>query len=105
MNVFAIVNPLSGAGADPDVAAERVALLTKRFDAEGVTATVQVTERRHHATDLARRALATGASIVIAWGGDGTINEVASVVAGSVSAMGGVPAGSANGFAGGLGPP
>jgi YegS/Rv2252/BmrU family lipid kinase len=99
MNVFAIVNPLSGAGADPDVAAERVALLTERFTAEGVDAVVQLTERRHHATDLARQAIASGASIVIAWGGDGTINEVASIVARSGSAMGVIPAGSGNGFA------
>jgi len=105
MNVFAIVNPLSGAGADPDVAAERVALLTERFATEGVAGTVHLTERRHHATDLARAAVASGAAIVIAWGGDGTINEVASVVAGSGSAMGVIPAGSGNGFAHELGLP
>jgi len=105
MNVFAIVNPLSGAGADPDVAAERVALLTERFAAEGVDAIVHLTERRHHATDLARTAIASGASIVIAWGGDGTINEVASVIDGSGRAMGVIPAGSGNGFARELGLP
>jgi len=94
MNVFAIVNPLSGAGADPDVAAERVALLTERFAAEGVDAIVHLTERRHHATDLARTAIASGASIVIAWGVDG-----------SGRAMGVIPAGSGNGFARELGLP
>jgi diacylglycerol kinase (ATP) len=105
MNVVAIVNPLSGAGADPDVAAHRVALLRERFAADGVTGAVHLTERRHHATELARRAVATAASIVIAWGGDGTINEVASIVAGSPSAMGVIPAGSGNGFAHELGLP
>jgi YegS/Rv2252/BmrU family lipid kinase len=105
MNVFAIVNPLSGAGADPDVAAERVALLTERFATERVAGAVRLTERRHHATDLARAAIAGGASIVIAWGGDGTINEVASIVAGSGVAMGVIPAGSGNGFARELGLP
>src|SRR5919198_730696 len=105
MNVFAIVNPLSGAGADPDVAAERVALLRECFAAEGVAGAVHLTERRHHATDLARTAITSGAAIVIAWGGDGTINEVASVVAGSASAMGVIPAGSGNGFAHELGLP
>src|ERR687888_228995 len=105
MNVFAIVNPLSGAGADPDVAAERVALLRECFAAEGVAGAVHLTERRHHATDLARTAITSGAAIVIAWGGDGTINEVASVVAGSESTMGVIPAGSGNGFARELGLP
>src|SRR3954453_13393568 len=105
MNVFAIVNPLSGAGADPGVAAQRVALLTERFVAEGLRGAVHLTERPRHAIDLARAAIASGASVVIAWGGDGTINEVASVVAGSGRALGGIPAGSGNGFAPELGLP
>jgi diacylglycerol kinase (ATP) len=105
MNVVAIVNPLSGAGADPDVAAERVALLTERFGAADLAASVHLTERRHHATDLARSAIARGVDMVIAWGGDGTINEVASVVSGSGAAMGVIPAGSGNGFARELGLP
>jgi YegS/Rv2252/BmrU family lipid kinase len=105
MNVVAIVNPLSGAGADPDVAARRVALLKDRFAAEGFVAAVHVTERRHHATQLARAAMSEGAALVIAWGGDGTINEVASVVAGSETALGVIPAGSGNGFARELGLP
>src|SRR3954447_1991623 len=105
MNVFAIVNPLSGAGADPGVAAQRVALLTERFVAEGIRGAVHLTERPRHAIDLAHAALASGASVVIAWGGDGTINEVASVVAGSGRALGVIPAGSGNGFARELGLP
>src|SRR3982751_4154144 len=105
MNVFAIVNPLSGAGADPGVAAARVALLTDRFAAEDIRGAVHLTERPRHAIDLARAAMASGASIVIAWGGDGTINEVASVVAGSGRALGVIPAGSGNGFARELGLP
>ena len=105
MNVVAIVNPLSGAGADPDTAARRVALLEDRFASDGVNGSVHLTERRHHATELARDAIAGGAGMVIAWGGDGTINEVASVVAGSGRAMGVIPAGSGNGFARELGLP
>src|SRR5437667_122349 len=36
LDVFAIVNPLAGAGANPDIAATRVALLNRRFQAAGV---------------------------------------------------------------------
>ena len=105
MDVFAIVNPLSGAGANPLIAAERAALLTQRFAATGITGTVHLTERRGHAAELAQSAVALGARTVLAWGGDGTINEVGSVVAGTSSALGIVPAGSGNGFAAELGVP
>lgn len=105
MDVFAIVNPLSGAGANPDVASERVALLMQRFAAAGITGTVHRTERRGHAAELAAVAVAQGARAILAWGGDGTINEIGNVVAGTASALGIVPAGSGNGFAGELGVP
>jgi YegS/Rv2252/BmrU family lipid kinase len=100
MDVFAIVNPLSGAGANPGIAAERVALLTGR----GIT-DVHLTEHRGHAAELALTAVALGARTVLAWGGDGTINEIGSVVAGTSSALGIIPAGSGNGFAAELGVP
>jgi diacylglycerol kinase (ATP) len=105
MDVFAIVNPLSGAGANPDVAAGRVALLTARFAATGITGVVHVTGHRGHAAELAAAAVANGARTVLAWGGDGTINEIGSVVAGTSAALGIVPAGSGNGFAAELGIP
>jgi YegS/Rv2252/BmrU family lipid kinase len=105
MDVFAIVNPLSGAGANPDVAAGRVALLTQRFAAAGITGVIHLTERRGHAAELASVAIARGARSVLAWGGDGTINETGTVVAGTSTALGIVPAGSGNGFAAELGVP
>jgi len=105
MDVFAIVNPLSGAGANPDVAAGRVALLTERFAASGTDGSVHLTRHRGHAAELATQAVAQGARIVLAWGGDGTINEIGSIVAGTSSALGIVPAGSGNGFAAELGVP
>ena len=104
-DVFAIVNPLSGAGANPDVAATRVALLTRRFGAAGLSGEVHLTERRRHAAELAAWAVARGVHTVLAWGGDGTINEVASVLAGTAVTLGIVPAGSGNGFANELGVP
>jgi YegS/Rv2252/BmrU family lipid kinase len=105
MDVFAIVNPLSGAGANPHVAAERVALLRARFAAAGISGSVHLTERRGHAAALASAALAEGARTILAWGGDGTINETGGVVAGTSAALGIVPAGSGNGFAAELGVP
>jgi len=97
--IVAIVNPLSGAGANPDAAGRRIAFLESRFTAAGVAGRVHLTERGGHARELARSAMDAGASLVIAWGGDGTINEVASTLAGSQLPLGIIPAGSGNGFA------
>ena len=47
--------------------------------------------------------IAAGAGTVVAWGGDGTINEVAAEVAAAGVILGVVPGGSGNGFARGLG--
>jgi len=98
-DVVAIVNPLSGAGARPDVARRRVTLLADRISAAGLRGDVHLTERGGHARELARRALDAGAALVVAWGGDGTINEIASTLAGSTTPLGIIPAGSGNGFA------
>jgi len=103
--IVAIVNPFSGAGATPGVAEARVALLTARFGAAGVSSTVYLTERPYHAGEMARAAVASGARMVIAWGGDGTINEVGTSLAGSGAVLGIIPAGSGNGFASELGIP
>lgn len=51
------------------------------------------TERRGHGEELARRAAAAGRPLVLAWGGDGTYNEVARGLVGSESAMGVLPGG------------
>lgn len=48
------------------------------------------------ATDLARRAVAQGAEVAFALGGDGTLREVAAGLLGSDVALGPLPAGTAN---------
>ena len=103
--IVAIVNPLSGAGASRGVAEARVALLNARFDAARVHGSVHLTERRFHAGELARDAVQRGTKLVIAWGGDGTINEVGTALAGTGVILGIIPAGSGNGFASELGLP
>ena len=66
---------------------------------------MRLTEGPGHALELARQAVAARASLVCAWGGDGTVNEVARAVAGTGTALGIVPMGSGNGLARELGLP
>ena len=63
--------------------------------AHGDPAEVFVTERRATRASSRRRRVRRGARLVMAWGGDGTINEVASALAFGDVPLGIVPAGSA----------
>jgi YegS/Rv2252/BmrU family lipid kinase len=62
----------------------------------GMRPEVADTARRGHAADLARDAARQGVPMVVAAGGDGTIAEVAAGLAGSDSALGVLPLGTAN---------
>ena len=68
---------------------------------------VQVVHTSHagQATELARRGVADGAEVVVAMGGDGTVNEVVNGLAGSSVPLGLVTGGKTNVFARGLGVP
>lgn len=103
--VHAIINPISGAGADPDVARRRIAMVEAAAAQRGIEARIFLTERGGHAGALARQAADAGCASVIVWGGDGTVNEAGSALIGSSSTLGLVPAGSGNGLAAALGVP
>ena len=60
---------------------------------------VAETSRRGHATRLALGAAADGVDVVVALGGDGTLNETANGLAGTATALGVLPGGSTNVFA------
>jgi diacylglycerol kinase (ATP) len=100
-----IINPISGTGRRPRVAQERAALAAGLLETYGVEGTVRLTEGPGHAADLAREARTRGAAVVVAWGGDGTVNEVGSVLAFGETSLAIVPAGSGNGLARELGIP
>jgi YegS/Rv2252/BmrU family lipid kinase len=97
-----IINPISG-GASPREARARAQLALAVVDAHGDPVEVLMTEAVGHARELAKAAVRRGARLVLAWGGDGTINEVASALAFDDVPLGIVPAGSGNGLARELG--
>ncbi len=63
------------------------------------------TEARGHATELCREAAHEGYDVVVAFGGDGTVNEAANGLIGSPTPLTCLPGGSANVFAKMLGIP
>ena len=74
--------------------------LQGRFEVDAVD-----TEARGHATELCREAAHEGYDIVVAFGGDGTVNEAANGLLGSPTPLCCLPGGSANVFAKMLGIP
>ncbi len=99
--IAVIVNDSAGAGHD-DARAEGV---RTQFASHGVHATVTLADGGQAVIAAARAALAGGAPVVVAGGGDGTINAVASVLAGTGVAFGVLPMGTLNHFAKDLGIP
>ena len=108
--VHIIINPISGPKRR-GTGAERVDVATRTLERMGANGEIRVTERGGHAHELSLEAVASGADLVIGWGGDGTINEVARALvqrddaAGPAPALGIIPGGSGNGLARELGIP
>src|SRR3954452_19404262 len=105
MSIVVIINPISGAGADTDARERRIAIVEREAARRGRSATIHVTERPGHAREMASSSAASGAELVVVWGGDGTINEAGAALLGSDTTLGIVPAGSGNGLAAALGLP
>lgn len=90
-----ILNPISGTTAKAGIPK----LIEQHLDHEIFTHEVLFTEYPGHATELAREAQMSGADIVVAVGGDGTINEVARSLTHTSTALAILPCGSGNGLA------
>jgi diacylglycerol kinase family enzyme len=93
--IAVIVNAGAGQGYDPSWHAR----LGERFASHGLEADIILAVDANHLMAAARAALAAGASLVVAGGGDGTVNAVASVVLDSGAVFGVLPMGTLNHFA------
>src|ERR1700727_2019016 len=65
--------------------------LRGRYEVEAID-----TDSRDHATELSREAAGEGYDVVVAFGGDGTVNEAANGLAGSDTPLTCLPGGRAN---------
>jgi diacylglycerol kinase family enzyme len=99
--IAVIINGGAGSGHDEQAATE----LRSRFAAHGLDAAVTLAKSGEEMIETARKAVSDGVQIVVAGGGDGTINAVASAVAGTGTAFGVLPLGTLNHFAKDLGVP
>lgn len=106
MKIAIVINPASGRrGRRIGEGDARIALARRTLKALGLDAEVALTREPGHGSELSAAFLAAGADLIVAWGGDGTVNEVARPLIGSRAALGIVPSGSGDGLAHGLGLP
>ncbi|MDR0367873.1 MAG: diacylglycerol kinase family lipid kinase [Bacteroidales bacterium] len=93
--IMFIVNPRAGIGYYKKV----VRLVKKQLDLNVYEYQLQQTHYRGHGQVLASQAANNGIDIVVAVGGDGTINEIAGALVGKNVVLGLIPTGSGNGLA------
>lgn len=94
-NIVFILNPISGNHAKNEIPRMIDSTLDKsKFDYQ-----VKFTEYAGHATEIARQCVEDKIDVVVAVGGDGTVNEVACALTHSQTALGIIPCGSGNGLA------
>ncbi|PST84823.1 diacylglycerol kinase [Pedobacter yulinensis] len=94
-NILFIINPISGGTRKSRVPA----LIDRYLDKARYNPNFRFTEHRGHAAELADEALRKQFDILVAVGGDGTINEVAGKVMEHGKTLGIIALGSGNGLA------
>ncbi len=95
-NVVFIINPIFGVNRSP---AKIVRWIGESWGNSGIEFEILKTGHRGHGIELAKDAVVRGVDMVVAVGGDGTINEIGQGLIGTKTALGVIPAGSGNGFA------
>lgn len=93
--IIFILNPISGTVSKAGIPG----LIEERLDKEKFDCRIAETKYAGHATELAQQAAWQGIDIVVAVGGDGTVNEVGRALVNTKTAMGILPCGSGNGLA------
>lgn len=93
--ILALINPISGT-LNKDSLPKSI---DKIIDSEKFEIEIKYTEHANHAYELSKEAAANGYYGVLAIGGDGTVNEVASALCDTETALGIIPLGSGNGLA------
>ena len=93
--ILFIINPISGGKSKTDIPEA----LDRFLDKNIFTSQIKFTEYVGHGSEIAEDALRNDTDMVVAAGGDGTINEIASIAMKYNKPMGILPLGSGNGLA------
>lgn len=93
--IIFIVNPISGTHSKETIPQ----LIEEKIDHSKYDYSIQRTQYAGHASQIAAEAARDGVDIVVAVGGDGTINEIGRALIHTRTAMGIIPCGSGNGLA------
>jgi YegS/Rv2252/BmrU family lipid kinase len=95
IKILFIVNPISGTSDKRHI----IDLIPKYLDSSRFQWTIRYTEHKGHAAQFVGEAIEEGMDVVVAVGGDGTVNEVARSLVHTNTALGIIPCGSGNGLA------
>ena len=93
--IIFVVNPISGTQSKKAI----LKWIDERMDRSVYDYSIVRTEYAGHATQIAASAVEDKVGVVVAIGGDGTINEIARALVHSETALGIIPCGSGNGLA------
>ena len=100
MSIKLIINPAAGRGRASKLSEKVI----NEFEKRGIDFEYEYSTNPRHAVDISREA-STKFQKVIAFGGDGTVNEVGEGLVGSDAIFGVIPLGSGNDFANEIGMP
>ncbi len=93
--IAVIINASSGSGHT----AEWASSLSDKFRSQGMSAHLTLAQSSEEILEAAQSAVSEGVEVIVAGGGDGTINAVASALIGTDIALGVLPLGTLNHFA------
>ncbi len=96
MKIRFIINPISGTGKQKYIEKKIKNNLQFTYD-------IFYTKKQGDATKLSYKAIKENIDVIVAVGGDGTVNECAKALIGSNVGIGVIPCGSGNGFANHIG--
>jgi len=95
IKILFIINPISGTGKQKSVDA----LIDKHIDRDKFEYSIVYTKTGGDATKISKEAIGENFNIIVAVGGDGSINEIAKSIVNTNVSLGIIPTGSGNGLA------
>ncbi len=99
MKILFVLNPIAGGGK---IAEQVTSAIRETFRDSGIEYDIVTTQDKGDGMIFSRNAAKEGYAIVVAIGGDGTVNEVATGLVWTQTVLGIIPIGSGNGLARGL---